>query len=155
VQIADSIDDQVAVARAMEGLIDWLRQARDLSGVSASASSVLSRLRAGGPARVTDLAAREGLTQPGMTTLINRLEKEGLATRASDPLDGRAVLVAITDAGTRIVHEREADRAALVAAGLNRLTADERAALSAALPALAHLTAAPAASLTKKEAPSS
>ena len=34
-----------------------------------------------------------------MTQLVGRMEREGLVVRLIDPEDGRATLVAITDAG--------------------------------------------------------
>src|SRR5437763_13101807 len=41
--------------------------------------------------RITELAAREGVTQPAITLLVNRLENRGLVQRTPDPLDRRAV----------------------------------------------------------------
>jgi DNA-binding MarR family transcriptional regulator len=57
------------------------------------------------PRRITDLAAREGLTQPAMTRLVTRLEGRGWVRRDVDPADGRVVLIAPTAAG-RQAHER-------------------------------------------------
>src|SRR5579875_988395 len=48
---------------------------------------------------VAALAAREGITQPAVTQLVNRLERRGYAERRADPEDGRAVLVVATGAG--------------------------------------------------------
>lgn len=57
------------------------------------------------PRRITELAAREGVTQPGMTLLVNRLEERGWMERHTDSADRRAVLVKLTAAG-RKVHEQ-------------------------------------------------
>ncbi len=57
------------------------------------------------PRRITELAAREGVTQPGMTLLVNRLEERGWLSRHADAADRRAVLVKLTAAG-REVHEQ-------------------------------------------------
>ena len=128
--------NQVAVAQALERVIAWLRQSREPSGLSASALSALSRLEALGSLRVSELAELEQLTQPGMTTLINRLEDSGYAVREADPTDGRAVRVTITAAGIdRVMQHREA-RAALLGARIEQLSAVDQAALVAALPAL-------------------
>src|SRR5919109_3216879 len=51
------------------------------------------------PRRITELAAREGVTQPAITMLVNRLEERGWVARGSDPNDGRAVLVTLTPDG--------------------------------------------------------
>jgi len=60
------------------------------------------------PWRITDLAAREGVTQPGITRLVNRLEERGWVTRETDPADGRAVLATLTADG-RATFERLRD----------------------------------------------
>ena len=128
--------DQLAVAHALERVISWLRDSREPAGLSASAISALVRLESLGSLRVTELSAREGLTQPGMTTLINRLEDAGLAIREADPSDGRAVRVTITAAGLERVREHRTARTARIAERLTTLSEGERRALLRALPAL-------------------
>ncbi|MHB1567778.1 MAG: MarR family winged helix-turn-helix transcriptional regulator [Solirubrobacteraceae bacterium] len=49
--------------------------------------------------RITELAAREGVTQPGITRLVNRFAERGWVSRETDPADGRVVLVTLTAAG--------------------------------------------------------
>jgi DNA-binding MarR family transcriptional regulator len=49
--------------------------------------------------RMTDLSGRLMITKSGLTTRIDRLEKEGLLRRVPDPADRRAIRVAITDDG--------------------------------------------------------
>jgi DNA-binding MarR family transcriptional regulator len=133
-QIAE--DRQLAVGRALERVFAWLRENREPAGLSASALSALSRLESSGSLRVTELSAREGLTQPGMTTLINRLEDAGLAERCADPLDGRAVRVSITDAGRERVIDHRTTRAARIAARISELPSAEQDSLFSALAAL-------------------
>jgi DNA-binding MarR family transcriptional regulator len=143
-ETGEPADDELAVATALERVIGWLRDWRTPSGLSASTLSVLSRLDALGSLRITDLAELEQLTQPGMTTLINRLEDAGLAVREPDPTDGRAVRVTITGEGeARVVAYRES-RATLIHTRLAQLSGDERAALIAALPALRSFATHPA-----------
>jgi len=57
------------------------------------------------PRRITELAAREGVTQPAITLLVNRLQERGWVTRDTDPADARVVLVTLTSRGEK-VHER-------------------------------------------------
>ena len=76
-----------------------LRHGNPPNDISLTAASTLRRLEREGPRRLTELAAAEGVTQPAMTQLVTRLEKEGLAARGSDPADGRVVVVSITEAG--------------------------------------------------------
>ncbi|MBV9594825.1 MAG: MarR family transcriptional regulator [Actinobacteria bacterium] len=93
-----------------------------------------------GPLRISELAEREGLTQPGMTALINRLEADGLAVRSPDPTDGRAALVSLTESGRARVHAYRAGRARFIGSRLADLADDHQRALLSALPALAALT---------------
>lgn len=129
-------DDEIAVARALEGVIGWLRQSRQPQDMSASALSVLSRLDTTGAMRITDLADREGLSQPGTTTLVNRLVTAGFVERGADAADGRVVLVAVTGQGVARLREYREARSRLVAERLTILTRSERDALRRALPAL-------------------
>src|ERR1700727_388822 len=68
-------------------------------GTSLTSRNVLAALAAEGPSRLTALATVTGIAQPAMTQLVGRMEREGLVVRLIDPEDGRATLVAITDAG--------------------------------------------------------
>jgi DNA-binding MarR family transcriptional regulator len=128
------------LAEGLEGLAIWLRRLAP-NTVSTSTMTTLGTLDVFGPLRVSELAAREALTQPGMTVLINRLEASGWAERYADPTDGRAALVRITAEGRRIVAERRAQRRDAVLAALEHLDPDARAALIAALPAIEALAA--------------
>jgi DNA-binding MarR family transcriptional regulator len=108
--------------------------------LSRSAASVLGNLRDLGPTRITELAALEAVTQPTMTTLITRLERDGLVTRSPDPGDARAVLAGITDEGRERLSRMRAARAAVLDAALAELEPNEREALEAALPVLEKLS---------------
>lgn len=100
---------------------------------------VLRLLGEEGPQRITDLAVTQELTQPGMTQLITRMERAGLVSRAPDPRDGRAVLVAATDAGRRLFAQRSAERVARFTELYNQLDDEERERLRDALPVLSRL----------------
>ena len=107
--------------------------------VNRTALSVLATLRSG-PRRITDLAACEFVSQPGMTMLVSRLEAEGWARRIPDPTDGRAVNVVITKAGERMLEEAIAARTEVLRRRIARLSPDERRALADAVAALGTLT---------------
>ncbi|MEU1788235.1 MarR family transcriptional regulator [Streptomyces sparsogenes] len=113
--------------------------------ISMTAASALGRLAREGPTRLTSLAADEGVSQPAMTQLVQRLVKQGLMARVADPGDGRAVLVSITDAGRRLLAERRRDRVARLSDLLAALPPEDQAALAAAVgsaaPALRRLVA--------------
>jgi DNA-binding MarR family transcriptional regulator len=101
-----------------------------------SSLSVLHTLARRGPMRLTALTATEQLTQPALTSLVTRLEHDGLVERRADPSDGRAVLVALTATGAHVVHSRHADRVARLAQLVARLDGDARDAIASSVPAL-------------------
>ena len=80
----------------------------DRADLSATAAYALNRVCREGPIRLTTLAAKEGISQPSMTQLIQRLERQGLVTRLADPEDGRATLVGITAQGQSAARRPEA-----------------------------------------------
>lgn len=108
-------------------------------GLSLTTLSTLSRLDHLGPQRLTDLAGKEGVTQPAMTQLVSRLERDALATRVDDPQDRRVVLVEITQAGRDLLHHRRSNRSRKLNALLRTLPAGDRKAIEQALPALNRL----------------
>jgi len=125
-----------AVAAVLERLIGLFRSLSPASGLSLTAAATLATLERSGPARLTWLAVREGVTQPAMTQLVARLEDAGLAARAADPADGRVVQVRITADGRAMLAGRRAVRAERLAGLLERLSPAEREALAVALPAM-------------------
>ena len=68
------------------------------------------------------LAAESGLSTGAVTTVLDRLERAGLARRASDPADRRRVLVELTDEARATLGE--------LYEPLLRALAEQRAALS-------------------------
>jgi DNA-binding MarR family transcriptional regulator len=127
-----------AVADLMDRLSIWLRR-QTPTAMSSSAITTLYTLNADGPLRISDLAVRESVSQPGMTTIVNRLEAAGQAERVADPTDGRAALVRITAAGRAVLAHRHAARVEVLQHELHGLNAADRSALAAALPALERL----------------
>lgn len=66
------------------------------------------------PRRITELAALEGVTQPAISLLVNRLAERGWVAREADPSDARAVLVALTDEGRGVFDTVRAQYRALL-----------------------------------------
>jgi DNA-binding MarR family transcriptional regulator len=125
---------------ALEELGRFFRRLSPDSGLSLTAVSTLYSLDHHGPARLTELATQQGVTQPAMTQLVTRLQDAGLAERRADRDDGRVVLVHITNAGRAELLRRRAVRADRLGALFDQLSAADRAALIAALPAIGALT---------------
>lgn len=136
-QPVDELELAVGLAR-IRTMMRLLDVPRDLSITALSTLANLERL---GPRRLTDLAVMEGVTQPAMTQLVSRLEREALAERQPDPSDRRVVVVAITRHGRAELARRRAVQAKRLAELLAELPEEDRAAIAAALPALERLTA--------------
>jgi DNA-binding MarR family transcriptional regulator len=113
-------------------------------GSSLAPRTVLATLEEDGPTRLTALAAPNGVSQPAMTQLVGRLERDGLVVRLVDPDDARATLVDITGAGRALraeLHEAQNDHLAELLETLSR--EDEATlglAMRVALPLMQRLT---------------
>jgi|SRR4051794_2209347 DNA-binding MarR family transcriptional regulator len=123
------------LAVTLDRVVMWLRRQMPQT-VSSSTITALDRLAAEGPLRVSDLATREGMTQPGVTLLVNRMAEAGYAERVADPTDRRAALVRITQAGRTALADRNAARAQVLRERLAELSDEDQQMLAAALPAL-------------------
>jgi DNA-binding MarR family transcriptional regulator len=121
---------------ALERLIGLFRSLSPPDGLSLTAAATLTTLERSGSRRLTALAAYEGVTQPAMTQLVDRLQGMSLLERTPDPADGRVVQVRITGEGRALLARRRAVRAERVAVLLRRLSPGEQALLTAALPAM-------------------
>ncbi|TCC01841.1 MarR family winged helix-turn-helix transcriptional regulator [Kribbella soli] len=106
-----------------------------------SALSVLHTLNRRGPLRLTDLLATEQLKQPALTSLVGKLEQDGLVQRRPDPADGRASLLSLTHTGQELVRSRHTNRVAKLTALVEQLSPDERAVLAGSIDVLHRLTA--------------
>jgi DNA-binding MarR family transcriptional regulator len=80
--------------------------------ISRTETSVLVALEQQ-PRRITELAARERVTQPGITLLVNRLQERGWAERRIDPADRRVVRVSLTPQGEEILGRLRSEYRAL------------------------------------------
>ena len=133
--------DRTELAALLDDAVVGLRQlTASRSELSLTAAATLATLQRTGPARLTELATAEGVSQPSMTALIARLAGQGLVARAADPTDGRAVVLTLTDAGADLLARRRAQRAARLAGPLGDLDDDDVARIAAALPALTRLS---------------
>jgi DNA-binding MarR family transcriptional regulator len=98
--------------------------------------STLATLAQRGPVHSGELAQREAVTPPTMTRVLAALADRGFVARTADPSDARSVVVSISPAGAEALTRIQSERTALMGARLSRLTEEQRAALTAALPAL-------------------
>jgi DNA-binding MarR family transcriptional regulator len=106
--------------------------ARTTTGLSRTEVGLLAAL-ARRPHRITELAATEGITQPAVTQLVNRLEQRGYVERRTDERDGRVVLVALADAGRAALDRVRAEYRALLHEEMATLDDGEVETLAAAV----------------------
>ncbi|MEV7502551.1 MarR family winged helix-turn-helix transcriptional regulator [Streptomyces sp. NPDC093018] len=116
-----------------------IRVVTDHRDLSFTAASTLARLEREGPVRLTLLAAAEGVAQPSMTQLVQRLERQDLVMRVDDAVDGRVTLIAVTDAGREVLAARRRSRDARLADLMTGLPDDDRRALAEAMRVVAPL----------------
>ncbi|HEX3713349.1 MAG TPA: MarR family transcriptional regulator [Trebonia sp.] len=88
-------------------------------------SSALSRLERGGPATSSDLARLERISPQSMGVTVAALLDRGLIERSRDPEDGRRIVLSITEAGVRTVHDKRGARTEQIAAALRGGFSDE------------------------------
>jgi DNA-binding MarR family transcriptional regulator len=112
--------------------------ARTTTGLSRTEVGLLAAL-ARRPHRITELAATEGITQPAVTQLVNRLERRGYVERRTDERDGRVVLVALTDAGEDALERVRAEYRVLLHEEMATLDDGEIETLAAAVDILDRL----------------
>src|ERR1700758_2793395 len=124
------VDGAAAIAAMIDLGTDltW-RHLADRDELSASAMLTLNRVYREGPMRLTALAEAEGASQSGMTQLVQRMERQGLLERWSDPDDGRASLVMLGDAGRKFWDARGDVIRHRVAALLAGVSGDDQVAL--------------------------
>lgn len=131
------VKDRAIERDVSECVGELLDQAMDLTArfltdraeMSASAGYAVNRVCREGPLRLTTLAAKEGISQPSMTQLIKRLERQDLVTRLADPEDGRAALIGITQRGQEVIDERKRLRRERLTELMGTLSPEEENAL--------------------------
>ncbi|WP_194899981.1 MarR family winged helix-turn-helix transcriptional regulator [Catenulispora pinisilvae] len=91
--------------------------------------------------RVSEAAKELGLAGNSVSTLVKGLVELGMLERVADPSDGRATLLHVTPEADRRLLEWQERRSVLVQKHIDRLSEQDRAALTAALPAMRALAA--------------
>ena len=124
-------------------LLRRLRRTDDQMGLSGPRASALSVLVFGGPMSLAQLAKAEQVKPPTMARLVDALEEAGLARRAADKTDLRAVRIRATGKGRKLLLEGRARRLQQLTRMLEGATPAERAALDQAVSTLQRLLQQP------------
>lgn len=104
-----------------------------LTPAEINALAVLADLR---PRNVGELSAATGTRATTLTGVLDRLERRGYATRATDPADRRSFLITLTEAGAAAAAAVRGAVARLEARALAGLTPEQIAGFHAVLTAL-------------------
>jgi DNA-binding MarR family transcriptional regulator len=120
-------------------LVRRLRRADRSLGVTPARLSALSVLVFGGPQSLRALAEAEQVAGPTMSKIVAALEADGLVRRTADPRDARAVVLAPTARGRRLMEKGRRQRVERLAAELDRLPSYDRAELARAVRTLRSL----------------
>jgi DNA-binding MarR family transcriptional regulator len=135
--------DPVAVANRLRPVLFKLNRAlrRELHslGVTGSQVSLLVLISKIPGIGIRDLAAREGMSAPGMSKYVGRLEQLGLVERAEVGSDRRRVGLTVTAEGQRVLRSVKSRRTAWLASRLRELEPREIAAIDDAVEPLARL----------------
>jgi homoprotocatechuate degradation regulator HpaR len=105
----------IALLRARETVMAPIRVMLAQSGISEQKWRVIRVLDERGPMEQTALAEAACLLLPSLTRMLRAMEAEGLATRASDPDDGRKSIVSGTPAGRQMLRDHAQTSAAIFA----------------------------------------
>ncbi|MFD8692457.1 MarR family winged helix-turn-helix transcriptional regulator [Streptomyces sp. NPDC059651] len=84
----------------------------------------------GGPRRMAVLAQAHGVAPRTVTSLVDGLEKRGLAARTPDPADRRVILVSLTEKGEALMQQIDETSAQLADETFAQLPAEDRVALA-------------------------
>ena len=103
-----------------------LRFRNPSSPVSLSQLSALTTLANEGAMTPGALAIRERVRPPSMTRVIASLADEGLVDRAPHPVDGRQVLVSVSESGAELVRVARRARQEWLAERLAKLDDGQR-----------------------------
>jgi DNA-binding MarR family transcriptional regulator len=101
--------------------------------MSASQRIALVELGAAGPLRLQELARRMGTSTPTASRAVDLLESLGLATRAPEHGDRRALSIEVTPTGRALLDERLERAAVAFAPAVALLSAEDRRTLLALL----------------------
>lgn len=117
------------------------RDGRQGVPISLTQAQALRVLEDYGDRSVSELAADLWTSQPAATTLVDRMERDGLVRRGEGEADRRRVSVTATEEGRRLLALVGERRRAALASALALLEGQEREEVAAAMAALAHLVA--------------
>ncbi|MDN8625164.1 MULTISPECIES: MarR family winged helix-turn-helix transcriptional regulator [Corynebacterium] len=118
-----------------------IRTALYRAGMAPSSATwrVVRFIQNNGPVRISDVARRERSTMATVSTLVNRLVKQGLVNKEKDTADARQSLLTVTPKGRNLCNEWQDRLGEAVAEDFASLSLDELTVLAEALPVMRKL----------------
>ena len=110
-------------------LLRSMRKVDEANGLSGPRASALSVLVFRGPQSLGELAAAEGVRAPTMSRLVKAMQAEGLLESQAAEHDKRAVRIAASAKGRRLMLRGRAKRLAAIRELLRDASAEEKKAL--------------------------
>ncbi len=134
-QLEQALSTLVHWSTRREVQTETMRRAR--CTLPLASASLLSRIRVCGPVHPSQLATFYAVDNSTITPRLQRLERDALIARHSDPEDGRASLVRITPAGEKLCKGLHAARRAILEQLLADWPAEDQLRVAAAASQLA------------------
>jgi DNA-binding MarR family transcriptional regulator len=122
-----------------------LLRRQDGAGLTPTQRATLVTIERHGPITLGDLAAHEQVAPPTVTSVVGKLETQGLVRRRRDADDRRVWRVELSAQGRKQLEAIRSRKTAWLAQQLRTLPRDDLDRLTAALDVLEELTAAPVA----------
>lgn len=119
----------VFMHRSMRG---WGQFAKS-TGLSMPQFSILMQLHHKGSCGVSEISERFDITNAAASQLVDKLVLGGFVKRDEDPKDRRAKLLDLTEKGKKLIQQGKEERYRWVDELAGKLSAEERAKVSAAL----------------------
>ena len=126
-------EDDVLLALARLSMDASVRASEDVGGVSPVQLRALTALRQKGEPNLAQLAEDIGITVSTASRLVDRLVTAGWVHRAPSASNRREVSLTLTDTGKRLLRRYDRRRVALMREFLERVPAERRGAVLAAL----------------------
>jgi DNA-binding MarR family transcriptional regulator len=123
----------VSLGRIVRSASSGVREAGRAVGLGASHLLVLQLLEAEGPRKAGEIAKDLAFSKSTITAILDNLEEGKLILRDRDELDGRSVVVSLTEAGGRALAAVPATFQSQFLARFNKLPDWERALILSAL----------------------
>ena len=114
-----------------------MRKVDEANGLAGPRASALAVLVFRGPQSLGDLAAFEGVKPPTMSRLVKAMQAEGLVESEAAQHDQRAVRIAASARGRRLMLRGRAKRLAAIRELLRDASAEEKKALETVVELLA------------------